>query len=464
VTAMSQQELTAGLARYVCDLQFADLPADVVAMAKDVFLDAIGGQLACSTLPHCRMAIEYARQQAGPADATVLGTELRTSVEHAALVNGIMGHGDEIDEVLELFGHTSAVLVPAVLAVGEREHSSGEDLIVALVAGYDVASRLSIAGFSLDKLGPRNFQQASTAGSVASAAAAGKLLRLDQLAMQAAFGLAAEQACGLQAMRMEDGHMNKSLHMGVGSRNGVASAYLARCGYGGIFDVLDPPYSMFEAFIPGAGRPDELLDGLGARFDILLTAIKYYSAGHPMHCAISGLLTIMDTHGLTVDDIASVDLQMETLIKKMLSHSPTLNVNIEYVVTVAALERDVRWEHYTEEYRQRPQVREFLGRVTSRGNPELDELKQANRGARPAIVTVTTTDARTFTEQVLYPPGHPRNPVDRSRVRAKFRRWATMVISEDQANSLVSTVDALEDLRDINDLRDLLVPVTVAAI
>jgi 2-methylcitrate dehydratase PrpD len=461
---MSQQELTAGLARYVCDLQFADLPADVVAMAKDVFLDAIGGQLACSTLPHCRMAIEYARQQAGPADATVLGTELRTSVEHAALVNGIMGHGDEIDEVLELFGHTSAVLVPAVLAVGEREHSSGEDLIVALVAGYDVASRLSIAGFSLDKLGPRNFQQASTAGSVASAAAAGKLLRLDQLAMQAAFGLAAEQACGLQAMRMEDGHMNKSLHMGVGSRNGVASAYLARCGYGGIFDVLDPPYSMFEAFIPGAGRPDELLDGLGARFDILLTAIKYYSAGHPMHCAISGLLTIMDTHGLTVDDIASVDLQMETLIKKMLSHSPTLNVNIEYVVTVAALERDVRWEHYTEEYRQRPQVREFLGRVTSRGNPELDELKQANRGARPAIVTVTTTDARTFTEQVLYPPGHPRNPVDRSRVRAKFRRWATMVISEDQANSLVSTVDALEDLRDINDLRDLLVPVTVAAI
>src|SRR5262245_27081916 len=217
------QELTAGLARYVCELQFADLPADVVAMAKDVFLDAIGGQLACSTLPHCRMAIEYARQQAGPSDATVLGTEFRTSVEHAALVNGILGHGDEIDEVLELFGHTSAVLVPAVLAAAEREHSSGEDLIVALVAAYDVASRLAIAGFSLDTLGPRNFQQASTAGSVASAAAAGKLLRLDQTAMRAAFGLAAEQACGLQAMRTEDGHMNKSLHMGVGSRNGVAS-------------------------------------------------------------------------------------------------------------------------------------------------------------------------------------------------------------------------------------------------
>ena len=102
----------------------------------------------------------------------MLGTEFKTSVEHAALVNGILGHGDEIDEVLELFGHTSAVLVPAVLAVAEREHCSGEDLIVALVAGYDVASRLAIAGFSLDTLGPRNFQQASTAGSVASAAAA----------------------------------------------------------------------------------------------------------------------------------------------------------------------------------------------------------------------------------------------------------------------------------------------------
>ena len=207
-----------------------------------------------------------------------------------------------------------------------------------------------------------------------------------------------------------------------------------------------------------------LLEGLGTRFDILLTAIKYYSAGHPMHCAISGLLTIMDAHGLTVDDIASVDLQMETLIKKMLSHSPTLNVNIEYIVTVAALERDVRWEHYTDEFRLRPEVQEFLGRVTSRGNPELDELKQANPGARPAIVTVTTTDGRTFSEQVLYPPGHPRNPVDRSRVRAKFRQWATMVISDEQADGLVSIVDELEKLSDINALRDLLVPITVAAI
>jgi 2-methylcitrate dehydratase PrpD len=450
--------LTETVARYVRELRYEDLPDEVVDKAKDVILDALACQLACSLLPLGRMAIDFARAHTGRPDATIIGTDLKTTVEHAALVNGILGHGDEIDEVLELFGHTSAVLVPTVLAVGEREATPGKDVIVALVAGYDIAGRLARAGFSLDELAPRNFQQASSAGSLAAAAAAGKLLGLDQQQMQVALGLAAEQACGLQTMRLESGHMNKSFHMGVGSRNGVTAAYLAQAGYGGVFNVLEPPYSIFEAFVPDAAKPQELIRQLGQRFEILVTAIKFYAAGHPMHCAIAALLTIMDRQSLQVDEIAHINVRMETLIHKMLSRSPTLNVNIEYVVAVAALDRRVTWEQYTEQRRADPVLRDLLSRVTSEASAELDDVKRANTGARPAEVTVRTDDGRTFTERVLFPPGHPRNPLSAEELEDKFMYWSTQVISHGQAKQLLSTVRELESVEDVNDLRELLLP------
>jgi 2-methylcitrate dehydratase PrpD len=446
------------VARYVRELRYEDLPAAVVARAKDVVADALACQLACSTLPLGQKAIAFARAQQGRPDATVLGAGFKTGVEHAALVNGILGHGDEIDEVLELFGHTSAVLVPTVLAVGEREHANGRDAIAALVAGYDLAGRLARAGFSLDDLAPRNFQQASTAGSLAAAAAAGRLLGLRQQEMEAALGLAAEQASGLQSMRIEAGHMNKSLHMGVGARNGVTAAYLAQAGYGGVFTILEPPYSVFEAFVPDAARPEELTRELGERFEILVTAIKRYAAGHPMHCCIAALAQIMDEHGLVAADLADVEVRVETLIAKMLSRSPTLNVNIEYVVAVAALDGRVTWEQYTEERRRDPQLRDLQERISAVGDPELDAVKRATPGARPAEVTVTTADGRRFTERVLFPPGHPRNPFGPKELEEKFLYWSGRVLPEEQAHRLLDAVMALEDVADLNDLRALLVP------
>lgn len=455
--------VTHEVARYVREIGYDDLPSAVVGKAKEVLLDAFACQLACSQLPHCRIAIDFARDHGGRPEATILGADFKTDVEHAALVNGILGHGDEIDEVLELFGHTSAVLVPTVLAVGEREKAAGKDLLVALVAGYDVAGRLARAGFSLDILGPRNFQQASTAGSLAAAASAGKLLGLTQKEMQAALGLAAEQACGLQTMRLEAGHMNKSLHMGVGGRNGVCSAYLARAGYGGVFDVLDPPYSVFEAFIPDGAQPEELVEGLGSRFELMVTAIKRYSAGHPINSAIAAMHKIMRDHALEAVDIERIDVRVESLIYKMLSKSPTLNINIEYVLAVAALDGTVTWDQYSEERQNDPVLRDLWARVVSEGDIEMDDLKKRNTGARPAEVTIRTRDGRALTERVLFPPGHPRNPLRPDELDEKFMYWSTRIIDERQAIELKEAVLHLEDVDDINDLSALLRPASVAS-
>jgi 2-methylcitrate dehydratase PrpD len=450
--------LTEAIATHVAHLNFDQLPPEVVEKAKDIVLDALGGQLACSTLPHGRMAIDYARRQAGRPDSTVIGTDFKTSAEHAALVNGIQGHGDEIDESLIGFGHASAVLVPAVLAVGEREASSGREVIVALVAGYDVAARLARAGFNLDVLAPRNFQQGSTAGSMAAAMAAGSLLHLDPVRLQAAIGLGAEQACGLQAMRTETGHMNKSLHMGVGSRNGVAAAYLAEAGYGGAFTTLDPPWSVFEAFMPNEPRanPAALVDGLGSRFDILSSRFKRYASGSPTHCAIASIQAILKDNAIDPGQIDRIHVTVPTLEQSLLSHALTLNINFEYIIAVAALDGVVSWDQYTEERQQDPILRDLHARTTSAGNPELDTAKQQNEGSRPAEVTLRTRDGQEFTKRMLYPPGHPKNPLSRDELDEKFMFWSTRVLSTVQASTLRETIASLEDVSNVNTLGDLL--------
>jgi 2-methylcitrate dehydratase PrpD len=448
--------ITAAVATHVNQLSYDTLPAEVIEKAKAIVLDALGGQLACSTLPHGQMAIDFARRQAGPAHATVIGTDFKTSVEHAALVNGIQGHGDEIDESLLGFGHASAVLVPTVLAVCEREHADGPTMIEGLVAGYDIAARIAKAGFNLDTLAPRNWQQGSTGGSLAAAMAAGKVIGLDEERLRAALGIAAEEACGLQSMRTESGHMHKSLHMGVGARNGLNAAYLAQVGYGGVDNVLEPPYSIFQAFIPDAAKPEEMTSGLGERYDILASRFKRYSAGSPTHSAIASILGLMSDEGLTPDDLESIHVLMPTLEHDLLSQSLTLNINFEYIIAVAALDGRVTWDQYTKERQADPVLQALWRRVTAAGSPEIDALKDANVGARPAEVVLTTYDGRTLTRRMLYPPGHPRNPLSPEELSEKYSYWSRLVLSDQQSDRLRETIERLENLDDVNTLGDLL--------
>jgi 2-methylcitrate dehydratase PrpD len=448
--------LTEQVARYASEISYDDIPEAVVERTKDALLDSLGGQLACSTLEHCRRAQAFARQHQGREEASVFGTDLKTSVDHAAFVNGIQGHGDEMDDTLHVFGHAGAFLVPAVLGTAQRENAHGQAVVAALVAGYDLAGRLGRAGFNLDVLTPRNFIKESTGGSLAAAAASGRVLGLGVEEMQAALGVAAEQSSGIQAKKYEAAHMNKSLHMGIASRNGVISAYMANVGYGGVFDVLDSPNGVFEAFVGEKARKEELTRDLGHRFEIVDTGFKRYAAGRPMHSAIEALLVIMRREELSVDDLDEVEVVITTLEHTLLSKNPTRNVNLEYVVAVAALDGRVAWEQFTPERREDPKLKAFLDRIVSRGSEELDAIKRDTFGSRPAEVMVKLHDGRSFCERLVFPPGAPQNPLGREELTEKFFYWSGLAMKEGQAKALWQQVMDIENLEDAAELGELL--------
>jgi 2-methylcitrate dehydratase PrpD len=444
------------VAAYAAGFRVDAIPQAAFDRAKEVLLDAFGGQLACTTLRHGQLAIDYAREHRGPEEATVIGADFKTSAEQAAFVNGIQGHGHELDDVLPFFGHASAVLVPGILAGAERERSDGRTFLAALVIAYDIAGRLGRAGFNLEVLSPRNFTKETVAGPLAVAAGLACVLRLDERKAAAALGIAAEQSGGLQAKKFESEHMNKSLHMGIAARNGVAAAYLARHGYGGVFDIFDSPNSIFRAFAPGQSDPARMVEDLGRRYEILGTGFKRFAAGRPMHSAIHGLLAILKREGLGPGDIAGIHVDMPTLQHELLTGNPTLNVNVEYVVSLAAFRGRLTWDEFEEDLSDDQEFRSLWDKVSSSGDAEMDDIRATREGASPARVSVTFKDGRRVSETVVFAPGAPQNPMTTGELSEKFMFYATQVLPTDRARHLAALIEGIENIEDVSVLGDAL--------
>jgi len=229
--------LSERLANFVSALRYEDLPPQVVARAKSALLDTLGAGLAGCRTSEVARVIASVRDCGRGGTATIWGTDVRSGVTGAALINGTMAHSRELDDYGGC-GHSGAVVVPAALAAGEHEAVSGRTLLTALVAGYDLAARVTEAAGGYRPHNARGWHSTGTCGSFGAAAAAAKCLGLDAAGTAAALGIAGSYTGGLWAF-IVDGAMTKRLHPGKAAENGVFAAHLARHGFTGPAEILD---------------------------------------------------------------------------------------------------------------------------------------------------------------------------------------------------------------------------------
>jgi 2-methylcitrate dehydratase PrpD len=170
----------------------------------------------------------------------------RRSVEAAALVNGVAAHVLDYDDV-GLDGHSSAVLVPAILAQGEASGASGAEMLTAYVAGYEVWAEL--AAREPTPLHRKGWHPTSVRGAVAAAAACAKLRGLDDKGTATAMAVAASMAAGVVA---NFGTMTKSFQVGRAAQAGVIAARLAQAGLTASLDALEHPLGLLVALSPRA--------------------------------------------------------------------------------------------------------------------------------------------------------------------------------------------------------------------
>src|SRR5216683_926863 len=238
-SAAAPADLTVRLARYMVAARGQSLPPKILLEAKHRVLDALGAIVSGSQLKPGDMAIRFIRAQGGVPEASVLATNIKTSAINAALANGMFAHADETDDVDPLTkAHPGAGVVPAAVALAEKDQGSGLELLRAVVLGYDVGCRFVVAlGHEAIRKGHRGIEcPVSTMGGMAAAAS---LAKFDDEGMRYAIAYGAQQVSGLWSWVEDHDHIEKAFDIGgMGARKGVTDDVMVKNGSTADRDVL----------------------------------------------------------------------------------------------------------------------------------------------------------------------------------------------------------------------------------
>ncbi len=450
---MSETDITGRLARYMAEARERSLAPHVAREARHRILDTLAAIVSGSRLKPGEMAIRYARAQGGVAEATVLATDIMISAVNAALVNGMFAHADETDDFEPVTkAHPGSAVVPAALAMAEREGRSGAELLAAVTLGYDVCCRFLLAlGPDLVRASHRSAEgTSSTLGAVAAAAS---LARLDETGMRYALSYAAQQVSGVWSWVRDAEHVEKAFDFsGMGARNGVTAAVMVQLGFTGVWDVLDGEHNALQA-LSAEPKPEEMVAGLGGRFFVTETAIKPFSVGYPIQAPLDAFLTLHREHGLSESNVESIVVRLPEDGARIVNNRSMPDVNCQHIIAVALVDGGVSFEDsHSYERMADPKVRAVKERVQLIADRELMD-PAAPRSGR---VEVKLRDGRTVSHFTRHAPGTKENPLDTESVNEKARLLMGPVLGVERTEEVIRRVNALEELDDVRGLRPFL--------
>lgn len=456
MTLSSTPSLTRPLAEFVSALRYDQLPADVVSQAKYFLLDAIGCALAAykEDPRKASIALELVAQFGAKEEARVMGGR-RTHAALAAMANGMLiNAADNDDTHKRALAHLGSVVVPAALAVCEARGHSGQALITALVAGYEVASRVGMAVMPTHY---RFWHSTATNGTFGAAAAAAKAAGLDADAVGTALGFAGTQAAGLNTF-FESGDDSKSLHPGKAGMNGVLGAMLAELGASSPPDIFGHPKGYLAAYStdPDAGA---LHDGLGVQWEILQNGFKFYPSILASHSPIGAALEIVERAAPRADDIATVQIFTYATVKshfssKDVQKTMAARLSVPYCVAAALVDGEITQRQFGPSRFNDPVIRGVLEKTEVIADPALTPLYPEKF---PARVRVTLGDGTQHEATFYYPKGDPGNPLTSAELEQKFLANVEGVLRDDAARRLLALVSDLETIA-VSELADALKP------
>jgi 2-methylcitrate dehydratase PrpD len=442
-------DVTGRLARYMVAARERQLSAPAARDGKQRILDTIGAMVSGAVLPPGVLAIRYVRAQGGTAEASVLTTDIRTSAVNAALANGMFAHADETDDFEPVTkAHPGSAVVPAALAMAEREGRSGTEFIRAVALGYDLCCRF------LMTLGPDHVRGThrsaeGTSATFGAVGAAASLARLDEKGMRFALSYAAQQVSGLWSWTRDEDHVEKAFDFaGMGARNGVTAATMVQAGFTGVHDVLDGEHNMIVA-LSTEGKPEEMVADLGSRFYVSETAIKVFSVGYPIQAALDALLTLRREHGLRPDNVTGIVVRLPEDGARIVDNSAMPDVNLQHLIAVALIDGTVSFEmSHSRERMNDPAVKAVRSRVQLVADRSLMD-PAAPRSGR---VEVTRQDGSSVSHFTRHAPGTKESPLDAATLNDKVRDLIGPVLGARQAEAIIERVNALDDVRDIREL------------
>jgi 2-methylcitrate dehydratase PrpD len=422
------------LAAFAAQLRFESIPRPVVERAVNLYVDWLGSALAGKGARPVESIARFARH-AGGADgcAEIVIGGGGASAYFAAMVNGAASHFVEQDDVHNgSVLHPATVVFPVVLALAQELGASGRDLITAAVAGYEVGIRI---GEFMGRSHYKVFHTTGTAGTLAAAAAAGRLLGLDTARMLDAFGSAGTQAAGLWEF-LRDAADSKQLHTAMAAANGLMAARLAADGFRGATHILEGAQGMAAGMSRDAD-PARLLDRLGERWATMETSFKYHAACRHTHPAADALLSVIAQHALRPEQIdrvtahvhqGAIDVLGNVVVPRTVHQA---KFNMGTVLGIVAHRGYAGVNEFEHGY-DAPEIAAFRDKVEMVLDEEVD---QAYPQRWIGKVSVATTDGRLLPGRVDEPKGDPGNTLSREEISTKFLRLAAFSGAADSAQA-----------------------------
>jgi 2-methylcitrate dehydratase PrpD len=441
------------LSAYIARALQRPLPAAVVEKTKHHVLDTIAAMLSGSRLPPGRKAISFVRTLGGARQACVIGSRIVTAAANAALANGMLAHADETDDShAPSLTHPGCGIVPAALAMAERERRDGTALLRAVALGYDIGCRLTQSldayrfredGHSTHSFGPL----------FGAAAAAGALAGLKEAQVRHVLSYAAQQASGISCWMRDEEHIEKAFDFGgMPARNGVAAAAMVAHGFTGVEDVFSGERGFFVAY-GRAPDPGVLLRGLGETYEVMNTNIKRWSVGSPIQAPLDSLADLMQAHRFKAEEVERVVVRVAHQGANTVNDRNMPDICMQHMCAVMLLDRGVSFRSSHDERRMRnPRVRALRSRIELYGDDALTRAMPSRQG----VVEITLRDGRELRHHTKAVRGTAENPMARAEVDAKSYDLIAPVIGSRRARKLCDALWRLESIDDVRKLRPLL--------
>ena len=435
---MSPQSLTETLSEWLVNQRESGLPDDALAHARYYILDWLGSALAGTATQPGKILLDYAAAQPDGINA-VIGCEARKSAEVAALVNGGLSHIVEMDDLDRAsVVHPATVVIPAALAVAERNECSEADFLAAVVVGYEVAIRI---GEAVGKRHYHYFHNTATCGVSGAAAAAGWLVGLNKEQFVWALGNAGTMAAGLWQFNA-DGAMSKHLHAGQAASNGVRAADLAKMGFTGTRNILEGERGFFAATAPDAD-PARVVAGLGDGFKIGGVSIKPHASCRHTHPAIDGALILRDqlqARSITLIEIDTYQAAISLCDNPNPQTPYAAKFSLHYCVGSALQYGSAGLRDFELECLLEADVRNLIEVTTVRVDPDFEARYPAEWNT---ALRVTLSDGDMLGTNVTHPKGDPENALTQAELERKFREMLAFSGATVAADDLIAWVKGL---------------------
>ncbi|MDR7480955.1 MAG: MmgE/PrpD family protein [Armatimonadota bacterium] len=453
--------VTEEVARFIVEPR--DVPDEVRTLATDHLVDGVAVMLAGATEESGALVRAHLREVGGRPQAQVLGAALRAPLQLAAWANGVAGHAMDYDDtqlatdpqsVYGLLTHPTVPALAAALAAAEDLGTPGAALLDAYIVGVEVECRIA------DAIDPRHyrngFHSTATMGVFGAAAAAARLYRCDLETTRRALGLAASMSAGL---RENFGTMTKPFHAGRAAESGLLAVLLARRGWTAATNILEARRGFYQA-TAGGFDPSKIRGMLGRPYFFVAPgiSIKPYPSGSLSHPAQDVLLDLVRTHDVRPEQVTRIDVGVNSHVPNALIHTrPTTALegkfSLQFQMAIGVLERAAGIRQFTDEKVRDPRTRALMERVFVHVDPEIEAL---GYNEMRMTVRITLADGRVLAGRADAARGHPRMPMSRADLTAKFLECAALVMPRARAEALLARLWEIRALPDVAGLAPLL--------